>query len=99
MRKESVRARNRHAGQTSSFVMDSRPSFQAGEVVYLTAELRGGERIHEIGTRALVVAATGPELALELGSDVVACSARDVARARRPRPSVPTRARLRPATA
>ena len=77
--------------------MDSARSFESGQVVYLTAELRGARRIHEIGTRALVVAATGSELALEVGGDVVACAARDVAPGSRPR--VPNRARLRPATA
>lgn len=79
--------------------MDIRSTFEAGEVVHLTAELRGAWRIHEIGTRALVVTALGAELVLEVGGDVLACSARDVARVARSRPGVPARARLRPATA
>jgi hypothetical protein len=79
--------------------MESGATFEAGEVVYLTAELRGAGRIHEIGTRALVLTALGAELALEVGGDVVACSARDVAPAPRSRAHLPSRARLRPATA
>jgi hypothetical protein len=79
--------------------MDSRESFETGQVVYLTAELRGAARIHEIGTRALVMAAAGPELALEVGGDVVTCMALEVAPAARPRTRVHTPARLRPATA
>ena len=78
--------------------MDSRRDFAAGHVVYLTAEVRGAARIHEIGTRALVVGASGAELTLEVGGDVVACSAVEAAPAMRSPRRVP-RAPLGPATA
>ncbi len=72
-----------------------------GEVVYLLAEVRAGDRIHEIGTSALVVAADASSLTLELGgSDTISCRRERVAPVRR----TGTRARrsaaaFRPATA
>jgi hypothetical protein len=41
-----------------------------GEIVYLLAEVRAGDRIHEIGTSARVVAADASSLTLELGGTV-----------------------------
>ncbi len=72
-----------------------------GEHVYLLAEVRAGDRIHEIGTSARVVAADASSLTLELGG-TVSCPREHVspARSRRVRAAVwRSPARLRPATA
>jgi hypothetical protein len=76
-----------------------------GELVYLLAEVRAGERIHEIGTSGRVVAADASSLMLELGGTgrgTVSCPREHVspARARRVREwARPSSARFRPATA
>jgi len=76
-----------------------------GEVVYLLAEVRAGDRIHEIGTSARVVAASTSSLTLEVrgtGRQTVSCPRAHVfpARARRVRERARgSSARLRPATA
>jgi hypothetical protein len=44
-------------------------SFERGEIVYLTAELLAGGRIHEIGARADVRSVSGSVLELALGSE------------------------------
>jgi hypothetical protein len=41
-------------------------SFQRGEIVYLLVEVRVGGQIHEIGTRAAVLADLGSEISLAL---------------------------------
>ena len=77
----------------------------AGETVYLLTELRVGRQIHEIGTRAHVLADHGAVIVLHLdGADaeVVTCPKQHVGRAvervvRTPVPR-PTRAWLRPTT-
>ena len=82
---------------------DSGERFAEGETVYLLREVRAGHQIHEIGTRAHVLADRGAVIVLHLdGSDaeVVTCSADSVARAaervaRTPVPRV-ARAWLRP---
>jgi hypothetical protein len=74
-----------------------------GERVYLLREVQGSAQIHEIGTRAHVLAVHGAAVVLHLdGGDaaVVTCPADHVARAaervaRTPVPA-PTRAWLRP---
>lgn len=77
--------------------------FASGETVYLVRELRAGRQIHEIGTRAHVLADRGAVIVLHLdGSDaeVVTCPTDHVARAveRIARAPVPRGARtwLRP---
>ncbi len=76
-----------------------------GEVVYLLAEVRAGDCIHEIGTSARVVAAHASSLTLELGGaggDLVSCPREHVssARARRARERARrSRAAFRTATA
>ena len=55
-----------------------------GETVYLLREVRAGSRIHEIGTRAHVLADHGQVVVLHLdGSDaeIVTCPTDQVARA------------------
>ena len=77
--------------------------FAPGETVYLLTEVRAGRQIHEIGTRAHVLADHGAVTVLHLdGSDaeIVTCPTHHVARAivhaaRAPVPRV-ARARLRP---
>jgi hypothetical protein len=78
--------------------METGRTYERGDVVHLTTELRGAGRIHEIGARALVVTATRGELELEVGGDVVACSARGVAPAATARSRVRVRTGLRAAT-
>ena len=82
---------------------DSGERFTTGETVYLLKEVRVGRQIHEIGTRAHVLADHGAVLVLHLdGSDaeVVTCPTDHVARAveRVTRAPVPRAARawLRP---
>ena len=56
-----------------------------GELVYLLAEVRAGDRIHEIGTSARVVAADASSVTLELGAagrDTVSCPHEHVSPAR-----------------
>ncbi len=74
-----------------------------GDVVYLLTEIRTGDRIHEIGTRARVVAAAAATLTLELGAPdpgTVSCPRDHVALAAHRRAHVRTgRVRaFRPAT-
>jgi hypothetical protein len=77
--------------------------FAPGEAVYLLTELRVGRQIHEIGTRAHVLADHGAVVVLHLdGADaeVVTCPSGHVARtvertARTPVPRAP-RGWLRP---
>ncbi len=77
--------------------------FAPGETVFLLREVRAGRQIHEIGTRAHVLADHGAVIVLHLdGSDaeVVTCPTDAVARAvervaRTPVPR-PARAWLRP---
>jgi hypothetical protein len=84
---------------------ESGERFATGETVFLLREVRAGRQIHEIGTRAHVLADHGAAIVLHLdGSDaeIVSCSADDVARsigrvARTPAPWA-ARAWLRPAT-
>ncbi len=71
-----------------------------GDIVYLLAEVSAGGRIHEIGSRAVILEAEGDELTLQLGdserqlvscpSAHVLCSLRRSVHAarsrRRPRP-------------
>ena len=82
---------------------DSGERFTTGETVYLLREVRSGRQIHEIGTRAHVLADHGAVIVLHLdGSDaeVVTCPTDHVARAveRVARTPVPRAARawLRP---
>jgi hypothetical protein len=74
-----------------------------GEVVHLLAEVRAGDRIHEIGTSARVVAADASSVTLELdgtGLDGVSCPHEHVSPARRVRErSRRSSAAFRPATA
>jgi hypothetical protein len=68
-------------------------SFERGEIVYLTAEVRAGGRVHEIGVRAEVRAASGSELELVLGgseSETVRCPTHHVVRAGERRTRTPT---------
>ena len=66
--------------------MGMRPSgerFAPGETVYLLREVRSGRQIHEIGTRAHVLADHGAVIVLHLdGADaeVVTCPSEHVAR-------------------
>jgi hypothetical protein len=77
--------------------------FAAGETVYLLSEVPGSGQIHEIGTRAHVLADHGAVVALHLdggNAEVVTCPADHVARpvervARAPVP-LPARGWLRP---
>jgi len=71
--------------------------------VYLATELFCGGRIHEIGTRAVVVRSSPTELAIALGGEEISCPATSVAM-RLPRAArIPAWVRLgsgvRPATA
>ena len=65
-----------------------------GDVVFLLAELRSDERgpVHEIGSRARVLAADGDRLTLAVAcgtsEDVVTCPRDFVERRRRPHPSL-----------
>jgi hypothetical protein len=62
---------------------DAEP-FAPGETVYLLREVRAGRQIHEIGTRAHVLADHGAVIVLHLdGSDaeIVTCPHEHVARA------------------
>ena len=73
--------------------------FAAVETVYLLNEVRAGRQIHEIGTRAHVLADHGPVVVLHLdGADaeVVTCPTGHVARAveRAVRTPVPRAARV-----
>jgi hypothetical protein len=85
--------------------MEDRTSFERGEIVYLAAEVSAGGRIHEIGTRAEVRAASESELDLELGGsepEKAQCPTHHVVRARERRARTPApgrswRLRLRPA--
>jgi hypothetical protein len=85
--------------------MENRTSIERGEIVYLAAEVSAGGRIHEIGTRAEVRAASDSELELELGgseSETARCPTHHVVRAgerrtRTPAPGRSWRVRLRPA--
>ena len=83
--------------------MEQRRRFEPGEVVYLATELLCGGRIHEIGTRAVVVRSAPTELAIALGGEEISCPATSVAM-RLPRAErIPAWVRLgsgvRPATA
>ena len=60
--------------------MEHRRRFESGEVVYLATELLCGGRIHEIGTRAVVVRSTAAELAIALGGEEISCPATSVAK-------------------
>jgi hypothetical protein len=63
---------------------ESGERYVPGETVYLMREVRAGRRIHEIGTRAHVLADHGAVIVLHLdGSDaeVVTCPTDHVARA------------------
>jgi hypothetical protein len=63
---------------------ESGERFVAGEGVYLSREVRAGDRIHEIGTRAHVLADHGHVIVLHLDSadaEVVTCPTGYVARA------------------
>jgi len=73
--------------------------FAPGEMVYLSAEVRAGGQIHEIGTRAHVLADRGPVIVLHLdgsSAEVVTCptdhvapAVERVARTPVPRPASP----------
>jgi hypothetical protein len=86
--------------------MENRTSFERGEIVYLAAEVSAGDRIHEIGSRAEVRAASDSELELELGGsepETARCPTHHVVRARERRTRTPapvrhSRLRLRPAS-
>jgi hypothetical protein len=63
---------------------ESGERFAPGEGVYLSREVRAGDRIHEIGTRAHVLADHGHVIVLHLDSAdaaVVSCPTANVARA------------------
>jgi hypothetical protein len=83
---------------------ESGERFAAGETVYLLREVHGSRQIHEIGTRAHVLADHGAAIVLHLDggdAEVVTCAADHVARpvervARTPVPRA-ARAWLRPA--
>ena len=82
---------------------ESDERYLSGETVYLLREVRAGRQIHEIGTRARVLADHGAVIVLHLdGSDaeVVTCPTDHVARSdeRAARTPVPRAARpwLRP---
>jgi hypothetical protein len=88
-----------------SGMRESGERFAPGETVFLLREVRAGRQIHEIGTRARVLADQGAAIVLHLdGSDaeVVSCPTDDVARTveRAARSPVPwaRRAWLRPST-
>ena len=79
---------------------ESGERFAAGEPVYLLREVHGSRQIHEIGTRAHVLADHGAVIVLHLDggdAEVVTCPADHVARAveRVARTPVPPAARLR----
>jgi hypothetical protein len=84
-------------------VTESGERFAVGETVYLLTELHGSRQIHEIGTRARVLADHGAVVVLHVDvgdAEVVTCPADRVARpaeraARTPVPR-PARAWLRP---
>jgi hypothetical protein len=78
---------------------ESGERFAAGEQVYLLREVHGSRQIHEIGTRAHVLADHGAVIALHLDggdAEVVTCPADHVARAaeRVARTTVPRAARV-----
>jgi hypothetical protein len=63
---------------------ESGDRFAAGETVYLSSEVSGGRQIHEIGTRAHVLADHGAVVVLHLDggdAEVVTCPATHVVRA------------------
>jgi hypothetical protein len=83
--------------------MEQPRRFEPGEVVYLATELLCGGRIHEIGTRAVVVRSAPTGVAIALGGEEISCQATSVAK-RVPRTErIPAWVRLgsavRPATA
>jgi hypothetical protein len=82
--KEIVRSRNRgRPGAVSVTMRESGEAYATGETVYLLREIRSGSRIHEIGTRARVLADHGAVLALHLdgsSAEVVTCPTDHVAR-------------------
>jgi hypothetical protein len=102
--KETVRGRNRRrAPDVSRGMTENGERFAPGETVYLLREVRAGRRIHELGTRAHVLADHGHVIVLHLDSsdaEVVTCPAGHVARAvdrvARPRVPRPTSPWLRP---
>jgi len=83
--------------------MEQRRRFEPGEVVYLATELLCGGRIHEIGTRAVVVRSAATDLAISLGGEEISCPTTSVAkrlpRAERIPAWVRLRSSVRPATA
>jgi hypothetical protein len=93
--KEIVRGENRRGAlDVSAGVRKNGDRFAAGETVYLLREVDGGRQIHEIGTRAHVLADHGAVVVLHLDggeAEVVTCPADHVARAleRVARPPVP----------
>lgn len=79
-------------------------AIEPGELVYLLAEVRAGDRIHEIGTSARVVEAGLSSVTLDLGGAVggaVSCPREHVAPAREQRARERARRPItfRPATA
>jgi hypothetical protein len=68
-------------------------SFERGEIVFLAAEVQAGGRVHEIGARAQVRAASDSELELALGgseSETARCTPHHVVRASERRTRTPT---------
>jgi hypothetical protein len=69
---------------TRPWAVRSSSALAPGETVYLVREVRAGRQIHEIGTRAHVLADHGPVIVLHLDSsnaEVVTCPTDHVARA------------------
>jgi hypothetical protein len=81
--------------------MEKRPSPECGEIVYLAAEVQAGGRIHEIGTRAKVRAASDSRVEVHLGgtAETAWCPVHDVVRARERRTRTPAPGRRYPRAA
>jgi hypothetical protein len=77
-RRTAAAARANHAP------MEERTSAEHGEIVYLAAEVQAGGRIHEIGTRAEVRAASDSRVEVDLGGtgETAWCPTHYVVRAR-----------------
>ena len=78
--------------------MKERTSPERGEIVYLAAEVQAGGRIHEIGTRAEVRAASDSRVEIDLDgiAETAWCSSQHVVRARERRTWAPAPGRRYP---
>ena len=81
--------------------MGERTSPERGEIVYLTAEVQAGGRIHEIGTRAEVRGASDSRVEVDLDgtAETAWCPIHHVVRAHERRTQTPPPARRYPRAA